>query len=548
MLNTAYGYEGAFVAPHRAAALAGRDILRAGGSAIEAMVAAAATIAVIYPHMNSIGGDGFWLIQHKGQKPIGISACGPSAQLATPEFYASHGFNHDLPPRGALAAMTVPGAISGWQAALALLPQIAPEHKPIPLHDLLANAISHARNGFAISQNQAQYCADKIDSLKDVPGFADIFLEQKAAPPAGTKLIQSALAQTLDILRRDGLESYYRGDIAKTHGRFLKEAGSPLRGNDLAAFKAEIVAPLNVAHSKGQLYNMTPPSQGVASLMILALYDRLNISPGQPSFEHSHFKHMRFEEMHGLIEATKQAFLIRNAGLGDPRAMAEPAANWLEDAFLDTLAHKIDMQRALPWPYPPAHGDTVWMGAADKNGTVISYLQSVYWEFGSALTCPDTGVFFQNRGAGFSLAPPAEAPGPNQLAPGKRPFHTLNPALARLQDGRIMAYGAMGGEGQPQTQSALFTRIVDLNMGLQRAITAPRWLLGRSWGQSSNSLKLEEGFDPDLIEALRAAGHDVEMIPAYSDLVGHAGGIITHPNGLMEAACDPRSDGAALAE
>jgi gamma-glutamyltranspeptidase/glutathione hydrolase len=181
------------------------------------------------------------------------------------------------------------------------------------------------------------------------------------------------------------------------------------------------------------------------------------------------------------------------------------------------------------------------MGACDVEGTVVSFIQSVFWEFGSGLTCPDTGVFFQNRGAGFSLAP-----GPNQLAPGKRPFHTLNPAMAELRDGRIMAYGTMGGEGQPQTQSAVFTRYAQFGMDLQAAVTAPRWLLGKTWGQDTTSLKLEDRFDPVLIAALRGAGHEVEMIASYSDLAGHAGAVVRHPSGLIEAAADPRSDGAAI--
>jgi oxamate amidohydrolase len=181
------------------------------------------------------------------------------------------------------------------------------------------------------------------------------------------------------------------------------------------------------------------------------------------------------------------------------------------------------------------------MGAADADGCVVSFIQSVFWEFGSGLTCPETGVFFQNRGAGFTLGD-----GPNRLRPGARPFHTLNPALARLTDGRVMAYGTMGGEGQPQTQAAVFTRYAHFGQDLQAAVTAPRWLLGKTWGDATTSLKLEDRFDPALVAALRAAGHEVEMIAPYSDLAGHAGAIVVHGNGLIEGASDPRADGAAL--
>jgi gamma-glutamyltranspeptidase/glutathione hydrolase len=223
--------------------------------------------------------------------------------------------------------------------------------------------------------------------------------------------------------------------------------------------------------------------------------------------------------------------------------MSSPAQDWLSDDNLDDMATRIDMAKALPWPHEPKAGDTIWMGACDREGTVVSFIQSVFWEFGSGLTCPETGVFFQNRGAGFSLAP-----GPNQLAPGKRPFHTLNPAMAELADGRVMSYGTMGGEGQPQTQSAIFTRHVQFGMELQAAVTAPRWLLGKTWGQDTTTLKLEDRFDPALVAKLREAGHDVELIAPYSDLAGHAGAIMRHPSGLIEAASDPRSDGAAITD
>lgn len=250
-----------------------------------------------------------------------------------------------------------------------------------------------------------------------------------------------------------------------------------------------------------------------------------------------------FDHIHGLVEATKQAFLLRNAGLGDPASMEDDAQDWLSDDGLNRLAARIDRTHALSWPHMAAPGDTIWMGAADAEGTVVSFIQSVYWEFGSGVTCPETGVYFQNRGAGFSLDP-----GPNQLAPGKRPFHTLNPALAVLNDGRVMAYGTMGGEGQPQTQSAVFTRHVQFGMDLQAAVTAPRWLLGRTWGDATSTLKLEDRFDPALVDALRQAGHAVEMIAPFSDLVGHAGAVVRHPSKLIEAATDPRADGAALCE
>jgi gamma-glutamyltranspeptidase len=214
-----------------------------------------------------------------------------------------------------------------------------------------------------------------------------------------------------------------------------------------------------------------------------------------------------------------------------------------DPAALDTMAARIDLRRALPWPQPPAAGDTVWFGAIDAQGRAASVIQSTYFEFGSGVVLPQTGITWQNRGSSFRLAPD----GWNALKPGRKPFHTLNPALARFDDGRTMVYGTMGGEGQPQTQAAIFTRYARFGQGLQAAVTAPRWLLGRTWGADSVTLKIEDRFDPALCEALRAAGHDVEMMAPYTPTMGHAGAIVRHPDGVLEGATDPRSDGAVAA-
>ncbi|MGR3795750.1 gamma-glutamyltransferase family protein [Vannielia sp. SX4] len=520
MLNPALGLKGAISAPHQAAAQAGAGVLAEGGSAVEAMVAAAAAVAVAYPHMNGIGGDGFWLIKRAGQAPVAIFAGGQAAGLATPEWYAAQGHAEAIPARGPLAALTVPGTVGGWGAALALC------EAPMPLARLLAPAIALAREGIAVTGNQADCTAEKAEGLAPVPGFAEIYMPGGSAPERGSRLRQPALGATLERIAEAGVADYYYGDLAATHGAFLEAAGSPLRRADLEAYRAERRVPLEVSTSQGRLWNMVPPTQGVASLSILALFDRLGVREGEG-----------FAHIHGLIEATKQAFIRRNAELGD----GVEAQAWLEAAALDEMAARIDPARALPWPYEPRQGDTIWMGAADAEGTVVSFIQSVFWEFGAGLTCPETGVVFQNRGAAFSLGE-----GPNQLAPGKRPFHTLNPAMAELKDGRVMAYGTMGGEGQPQTQAAVFSRYAQFGMGLQEAVTAPRWLLGKTWGDDTTTLKVESRMDPGLVAQLRQAGHEVEMLPPFSDLAGHAGAVVLHPGGLREAASDPRADGAAL--
>jgi gamma-glutamyltranspeptidase len=224
----------------------------------------------------------------------------------------------------------------------------------------------------------------------------------------------------------------------------------------------------------------------------------------------------------------------------DPARLPAEPMHFLSAAALDALAGEIDMQVALPWPDAAAPGDTIWMGAIDSAGRSVSFIQSVYWEFGSGVVLQDTGVTWQNRGTSFSLDPTAL----NALEPGRKPFHTLNPSMALFDDGRVMPYGTMGGEGQPQTQAAVFTRYARFGQGLQQAVTAPRWLLGRTWGDVSTSLKLENRFDSALVAELKAAGHQVELLDEdFSDTMGHAGALVRHPNGLIEGAADPRSDG-----
>jgi gamma-glutamyltranspeptidase len=344
-------------------------------------------------------------------------------------------------------------------------------------------------------------------------------------------LKQTAGAASLDQVVNAGLSDVYRGDVVREIAAALEKIGSPVTRADLSGYEAVVREPLAVSIQAGTLYNTPPSTQGLASLIILALFDRLRVAQAE-SFDH----------VHGLVEATKRAFRVRDRFVTDPERLSDPPARYLEKSFLDTEAARIDRSKAARWPAPPGDGDTIWMGAADSSGLVVSYIQSLYWEFGSACVLPRTGVLMQNRGASFSL----EKGAVNPLQPGRKPFHTLNPALAVLRDGRVMAYGAMGGDGQPQSQAALFTRHVLYGVPLEQAIDRPRWLLGRTWGSSHTNLRLEQRFSEGLIDRLLSAGHDVEVLPdAYSDTMGHAGAVVLHPDGTFEGAHDPRADGGA---
>jgi len=527
MLKTRRAWRGMVTAPHHLASEAGLSVLKDGGNAAEAMVAMAAAVAVVYPHMNSIGGDGFWLLAAPGEDVVGIDACGAAAGSATIEFYRERGFAA-IPERGPLAALTVAGTVSGWGAALEVSHGWGGK---MPLSRLLEDAVRHGRDGVAVTAGQQANTAAKQDGLKDAPGFAGAFLIDSAVPAEGTRFRQERLAATLEQLGRAGLDDFYRGNLAETIAKDLASVGSPVSAADLARHAARRVTPLVAEISAGTLYNMPPPTQGLASMMILALFDRLGVAEGEG-----------FAHIHGLIEATKRAFLVRDRYVTDPAFMVREAREFLDPVFLDTEAAKIDRQVALPWPQPAQPGDTVWLGAIDGAGRAVSFIQSLYWEFGSGVVLPETGILWQNRGISFAL----DAAAANPLMPGRKPFHTLNPALARLADGRVMVYGNMGGEGQPQSQAAVFSRHVLFGQGLQAAVTAPRWLLGRTWGEESMSLKLEDRFDPELVLALRDAGHAVELLGPFDDLMGHAGAVVRHPDGLLEGASDPRSDGAAM--
>ncbi|AQU81760.1 MULTISPECIES: gamma-glutamyltransferase family protein [unclassified Halomonas] len=525
MLHTQRSYGGSCVAPHHLAASAGRDVLKQGGNAVEAMVAAAAAIAVVYPHMNALGGDGFWLIHEPGKSPVAIDACGPAAKLANSDFYAG---DPHIPERGPKAALTMAGTISGWQEALKVA---APWGDELPLTTLLADAIRHADEGVAVSQSQEALTAKHVERLRQSPGFSEALLLNGQIPREGERLRQPRLAATLRQLASAGLDDFYRGELAASMARDLEVLGSPLRLDDFHTYHAQQVTPLHAHLQDATLYNLPAPTQGMASLMILGIYER--IKAAEPN---------GFDHLHGLIEATKRAFILRDQYVTDPRRVPVPLQELLCDERISEEAAIINPAQALPWPHEPAPGDTIWMGAMDSEGRSVSFIQSIYWEFGSGVVLPESGVLWQNRGISFSLNPDDL----RGLAPGRKPFHTLNPALALFNDGRTMVYGTMGGEGQPQTQAAVFSRYALHGMPLQQAVTAPRWLLGRTWGESSTNLKLEGRFDDRLVVALATAGHDVEVLPeAFSDTMGHAGGIVRHPDGLIESAHDPRSNGGA---
>lgn len=524
-----------FTAPHFAASEAGQNILKQGGSAVEAMVAAAATIAVVYPHMNGLGGDGFWLISEPGKQPVAIDASGCAAANATPAFYNSTSEKlTSIPSRGSKAALTMAGAVEGWQKAL----QVSHAWQPtMPLADLLHNAITHAKSGITVTQSLQDASEKTFNDFKDYSAF-EVFRNNQKCLTKGQTLKLPKLAESLSHLSNNGLDDFYHGDIARSLASDLTQAGSPIQLSDFNDYKATLVEPLSVNTSAAQLYNLPAPTQGLASLMILALYDRVR-----------HQAKSKQDSVHLIVECTKQAFIVRNQTIADPSRLQQAQSDFLQDELLDSLAAKISLKSALPWPHAALHGDTIWMGACDSKGRMVSYIQSLYWEFGSGIVSPQTGIVWNNRGTSFSLLKDSL----QYLQPGLKPFHTLNPAYAEFHNGERMVYGTMGGEGQPQTQATLFSRYVwgsdtSSRDDLVTAISQPRWLLGRTWGDVSHNLKIESDMDPMIISSLKKRGHDVALVAKQSEMMGHAGAVHLDKQGAVTSATDPRSDGKAFAE
>ena len=556
----------AFTAPHALAAEIGLDLLKQGVSAVDAMIAAAAAITVAYPHMNSIGGDGFWLIQKPGAAPFAIDACGMSGVRADASYFTSRHHTH-IPSRGTAANVTVGGTVAGWQLARELVSQKLTAQNNgsttnLPVSELLQPAINLAKNGVPVSASLASasrkvlaeietLTSSSAQSLSSISTAKEsVFDEYKRVfsdngkPLTDIKELSDTeklsdksilfknpdLALTLEQLAHAGLDDFYRGDLAHTIGTFFEGIDAPLGTQDLHGFYANEVTPLKSIISKGKLYNLPAPTQGVASLLILAIYDAL-YHEGMDESESAHL----------LVEATKQAFLVRDRFMCDPSRMSMPTQDLLSKENVQRLAKNISHQ-ALSWPYIAEHGDTVWMGCTDKDGVMVSFIQSIYWEFGSAVVIPKTGIVWNNRGSSFSL----DVAHHNSIIPQCKPLHTLNPALAVLNDGRRMVYGTMGGEGQPQTQAALFTRKFYQNKSLKESINQGRWLLGRTWGEQNTDLKMERDFLDNVEAALLQKGHKIQPVPPSSEMMGHAGAIILDKEGNMECASDKRSDGAGL--
>jgi gamma-glutamyltranspeptidase/glutathione hydrolase len=525
---------GMVATPHLLATQSGVAALRAGGNALDAAIAAAATIAVVYPHMNGLGGDNVWLIHDARSRTLrALCGIGRAARAATIEWYAARGIAQALPARGGPAALTVPAVVDGWWEAHRYSRDTM--GSPLPWKALLADAVLYAREGFTASDGQRTPPPREPDLFTErAPEVIRRSLWPLYHPDAlrDGPLVQRDLARTLEAVRDGGAEAFYRGDVARRLAAAAAAAGSPLALEDLAEHRSDWMEPLRIPYAEGQAVSFPPPTQGLSALAVLGITERLDLAT-LPEADY----------IHVLVEATKLAFDDRDRHLTDPAYMRVDPAELLAPDRLQARARLISREHARPaQPAAPAGGDTIALVAADRDGNAVSLIQSLYFTFGSGLMAGDTGVVLQNRGSFFSLDPRHV----NALAPGKRTMHTLIPSMY-LEGGRPrFVYGTMGGEGQPQTQAAILTRRLFRRLGPQAAVEAPRWLYGRTWGTAIRTLSLEGRYPAELVRDLESRGHEVAIGGEWDDLFGHAHCIWIAPEGELAGGSDPRADGGAL--
>lgn len=538
---TTMSTNGMVTTPHYLASQAALEILQKGGNAVDAGIAAASTLAVVYPHMTSIGGDNFWLIYNAKTKQLkALNASGRSGEKATIKFYQAQGYDK-IPSRGYLAANTVPGAISGWEEAYKYAQHSMGNN--LPWNQLLGSAIRYAETGFPVTPSQEFWTKTNIDekdkefrALQRFKGFRQKYLKSNGEPYRVSEVFkQPELAETLKAIAGKGATEFYEGEIAQKIVADVQANGGILTLKDFAEHTANWVEPISVDYRGYKAYNFPPNTQGMASLSILNILNNFDLkSVGEGTADYYHV----------IVEATKQAFADRDKYLSDPEFVKIPLDSLLSKKHGTDLAARIEMSKAVKEvKLLDPKGDTVWMGVVDKDGNSVSLIQSIYHDFGSGIVAANTGVLLQNRGSFFSLDPNHV----NHLEPRKRSFHTLNPAMLFKAGKPYLVYGTMGGEGQPQTQAALVTRIVDFGFSLQDAIEAPRWLNGRTWGASSNDLKIEGRVPKTVTAELIKRGHPVKVVDDYTDTMGHAGAILIDPvTNVKFGGADPRGDGAAV--
>ncbi len=515
-LAEAHSLTGIVTSPHPASSAAGHAVLDAGGTAIEAAVAMGAMLSVVYPHFCGLGGDAVWLIADGSSDPYCLMGIGQATANADrlPDV---------LPLRGPLSAATSAGVVDSWEAALALSSDGWGGRRT--LEELLAPAIDAAEAGIPLSRSQALWLDFRAADWPHWHRFGSVYDTRKLRPGLD-RFRQPDLARSLRAIAAHGARDFYEGGLARQIVEGLTEAGSPISGHDLAMTRARKSAPVHLDFGGMRLFAPPPPTQGVTTLAILGILDRLGI--GDVADGSADFYHL-------LVEAVKQAFLDR------PHVIGDGARDLLAADRLDSMAARVDLAQARPWAHTFQTGDTVFLGAVDQAGRVASVLQSIYFDWGSGVVAGDTGIIWQNRAAAFNGLPGH----PGKIRAGALPFYTLNPGLGLRDGSPALLYGTQGADGQPQTLSTLLVRLLSFGHGPAQALGEPRFLLGRTFADSRDSLKIERAAGTDTLAALSSRGHLVSGLPDHDPLCGQAGIIAIDGHGIT-GAHDPRSDGIAI--
>ena len=514
------------------ASAAGLRVLQQGGNAVDAAVTAAAVLAVVEPTMNGVGGDLFAIVYDAKTKTLhGLNASGRSAAAATPAEYTRRGFTA-IPYRGELS-VSVPGVVDGWNELLS-------KYGTIKLDRALEPAIGYARDGWAVPEIIATQWKDAEPILAKDPAATATFLPGGHAPAAGDVFRNPRLAATLEAIKEGGRDAFYKGPIAKAIADDMRRRKGLLTEADFAANKSDWVDPISTSYRGYQVFEMPPNTQGVVAL------EMLNILEG---FDLKSMRHNSADYLHLLVEAKKLAFADRDAWLADPGAVPPAAlSRMLSKEYAAERRKEINPDRAAagyapmkvagyspaPEEHPQAKGDTIYMTVADRDGNVVSLIQSIFENMGSGIVAGETGIVLHNRGNLFSLTPGH----PNLLAPGKRPFHTLVPAMVLKDNQPWLSFGVMWGDMQPQGHVQVLINLIDFGMNVQEAGEAPRFR------HSAAGLALESAISPEARFGLNQRGHS--LITQIGIFGGFQGILFDRQRGVLMGGSDPRKDGLAI--
>jgi gamma-glutamyltranspeptidase/glutathione hydrolase len=503
----------------------GLDVLKRGGNAVDAAIAMAAMLNVTEPMMTGIGGDMFALVYWAKTKELkGLNASGRAPRALSLEYFAKN--NVKTMPQTGMGSITVPGAFDGWVT-------LRDKYGTISLSELLAPAIDCAEHGFPVMEKTAEDWDAEVRKLSRMPAAAANYLLDGRAPRPGEIFRQPNLARTLRTLSEGGRDAFYKGPIARAIVDYMKANGGFITMEDLAATKADWVEPISTNYRGYQVYELPPNGQGITALIAL------NILEG---FDLAAMRSEPAQYYHTLIEATKLAFADRNRYIADPTVVKVPVAELLSKEYATKRRALIDPHKALD--SPPAGevnmgSDTTYFTVVDKDGNSVSFINSLFDAFGSGVVAGDTGIVFQNRGSAFSLDPKH----PNALTPGKRPFHTLIPAMVFRQNELYMSFGVMGGAIQAQGHVQVLVNLIDLKMSLQEAIDAPRYRF-----VTGRDVLMEDELGSSVIDQLLKLGHVRAKPPGVlrSSMGGGQAIMIDPMTKTLMGASDPRKDGMAL--